>query len=346
MTAFGFEPHALRKAVAAIRADLPGTTRPPSGLAALFAALGQVPLANVIDWGSRLGHKDLDLLCRYLDRAPTTRVLCALFLILGSRGDTRSGGVLQRFFFSEPAADELTHLQTVWSDLGAEAAAGRKVAWISRFFAEAGTKEPLDHAKAAIDRGLTLDRVFNEHTHRLPLTEPLTEYVFAQGGELLRSLPPETASELAAAFLEQGNDRMVQTFLIGCPVDHWKPGFLERVYTTHGNPDPARNAFYRIFHTDRLWAIRKRLFEGRMSPLVTDGIRHAFWSEWLHYCQDWRLGKGRLTAQIKPFRVIEDEQQTRVYAFGEGGSLVAEVPRDHRWEAKMTELFAEVRLLA
>ena len=58
------------------------------------------------------------------------------------------------------------------------------------------------------------------------------------------------------------------------------------------------------------------------------------------------LEGDRITARIKPFRVIEDTRVSRVYGFAEGTPLIAEIPHDHLWQQALGELFEECRLIA
>ena len=344
--AFSFEPMQTRAAIDRIEKLFPTVgARPPAGLEALFKIMGQLALDDVPRWSTRLNGKEIDLLCHYFERAPSPRIHLAIFLVLAVRKDHRCGAVLRTFFYALPDSNLLSWLKQYWPSLTVEAVMGQKLRWICRYFSDA-VRVPLQ--TYTIDKatsGEPLDNILNAETVHTPLIKDVMGHIFREGGELLRRIPPEVAANLAASYLEEGQDILVQSFLKHYPVAGWKPRFLERLYRKKGPPDPGSRAFYLAFDTGRLWAIRTHLYSSRMASMVTEGARHAFWSGYLHLCQDWRYKNGQVLARIRPYRIVEKGGYSYIYLLDGPEEPIATLAHDHNWEDQMEALLSECRLL-
>lgn len=343
---FSFDPHQTRDAVKRIEAMFPmETDRAPAGLAALFQLLGQIDLKDIILWSQKLEERELDLLCHYYNQAPGPRILAAIFLILASRKDERAGGPLRRMFFTNPNADLLNWISHNWSSFDANLPGVFQDAWIHEYFRDGRDDGPLAHGIRTIEAHTPLGHLFSQQTMGLPLSYQLMEHLFDQGGPALERIPPETANLMVNDYLQRGRDDRIQTFLKFYPQQHWQPEFMEKVYRMKGPPD-ARREFYMVFDRGHLWGIRRKLFAGRMAPLVTESSRHALWSRWIHLCQDWKINSGRMDAVIRPFFVVEVKDKTRVFAESDRKRLILELPHDDFWEQKMDELLEESRRIS
>ena len=343
---FSFEPLQTRDAIERIAKLFPTVGgRAPAGLEALFEVLSQLALDDVAGWSTRLVKKEIDLLCHYFDRAPSPRTQLSIFIVLAVRGDHRCGAVLKTFFYALPDTHLLTWLKQNWSSFTVEAAMGHKLRWICRYFSE-GMSVPLQtYTIEVAASGESLDEILNAETVRTPLIKDLMDHIFSQGGELLCRIPPEVAATLAASFLEEGRDRLVQSFLKHYPVEGWKPKFLETLYVKKGPPDPQTREFYRGLDTGRLWAIRKRLYSSRMANMITEGARHSFWSSYLHLCQDWRYTSGQVLARIRPYRIVEKDGVSYIYQQNGQEEPITTIDHDEHWEEQMEELLSGCRLL-
>ncbi|MDJ0838998.1 MAG: hypothetical protein QNK37_20930 [Acidobacteriota bacterium] len=342
--ALQFEPLKTRDAIERISALFPiDETRTPSGLAALFQVLDQMDPGEVIGWSEQLMDKEIDLLSHYYDKAPSNRVLSAIFLILATRKDSRAAGPLLRFFYCNPNRTQLEWIAAIWPTLGVERITVKRMNWICRYFANGAASTPLDHAAASLEKGTDPTYIFNEYTTNLPLTWLLMDYVFSRGGELVKRIPSEIAAILITQALEKGQDTRVHNFLFFYPAEFWKPSLLEKIYAKKGPPDPVLRPFYNVFDSGQLWGFRNRLFSGRMAGLVSQSDIHAFWTDWLYLCQDWRYKEEQVIAFIRPFRVFHSKDRIRVYTFGKPDRLIEEVDDMDLWERELNRILAECR---
>jgi len=338
---FRFDPHQTRAAVNQLAALFPAEEgRSISSLKALFHRLQLMDLEDLPPWSEGLLPEETDALCDGFHRAPSSRVLLGLVLVLLGRQDQRITEIARYFFFSMPLQEEIDWLRERWQGLNLDGMLGESLAWFCQFFRE----EPSDllaYAVGLVERDrLPFDDLEERYRHTR-LYRELMDHAFCRGGRLLISIRAKPANQQAADYLASGQLEKLQKFLTDYPSPKWQPHLLEQLYAREGPPDQMGSPFYKDLPQGSLWGIRKRLFEARMRTANTNQQRQAFWLNQLHRCQDWIYRAGVVHITIRPLQLLEHKDYTQVAMGADPQRIVSQVDHDHAYELNMEALLKD-----
>lgn len=338
---FRFDPRRTRQAAAAIAKAFPiQSPKTPPGLHNLFRTLAALAVEEVPIFGANLSTGEWELLWQKYRLTSDAKVLITLAVVLAHRGDRRSTDILGLGFHQLPSRPELRFLEEARARYDLGGTLNDDVSWVGACLNRPASESLVAFLGHSLqEERLTFAELLGEIEGETPLLNRLMESVFSSGGQALRSIPAERASEWATRFLEEGEDDRLARYLNDYPESGWKPDFLERLYRVKGPPDPGEQAFYRSLEKGRVWGIRKKCFAPRLPLSGLSPARLELWRRWLHRCRDCRWDGTDLHFFIEKLHLVEQHPATRVFL---SERLLETIPFDHGWASRLETLLGEV----
>jgi len=338
---FRFDPQRTRDAFANLALRFPKQRQQPLALDALFRCLEQMEPSALENLSRKLLARDLDLLCRNFNKAPSPRALMAACLVLGFRGDQRFGEVIRYFLFQLPRGELLQSLRAPWRSRQFSRLLLPGLAWIGHFF-DGDEPELVGFIIAGVKAGqVPLASILVGADLNEPLAGALIDFIFAEGHEWIARIPSEQARIISAQFLVDRRDSALQAFFNHYPERAWPTAFLELVYNAKGAPDPETRPFYRAFEKGRLWVFRQKLFRARMEQAGDLNDWDPFWQRWLHRFQDWKRVDGVSYIHARPLKIKDTTTASEMTLTTNPSAAVDRLEKDPGWEAKMDALLQQ-----
>ena len=336
---YQFDPQKTRIAVQKISRQFPGQQRRQSqGLEKLFKRLATIKLASLGTWSKSLSGRDLDLLASHYHQAPSLPVMMAVALVLNHRKDGRACEVIRHCFLQNPSSRALSPFKT-YIDANASHLVPGELEWMMDYLALDLQPALQDHVVNCLRQEPDLfDRWFGNASFDQPLMFALLDFIFREGGELVRKIGPETAAAWAKRLIEDHQDQKLCTYLNYYPENYWKPETLELLYAAKGPLDPKTQPFYGDLLPGRLWALRKKLFNGRMDDLRKARVHQEFWGHWVHLLSDWKSSGDTVVVLAGPLKIMVLTEKTVLNHVNPNAGSTQTIPHDHLWAENMGQI--------